>query len=250
MTYRYFIVLQFNGKNYFGWQIQPDVPTIQAVLNEKLSLLLNADIHTIGAGRTDTGVHARFFTAHFDLERDIIKEVGDIIYKINRFLPFDIKVLNIVSVEQKAHARYDALSRTYHYYIRTSKEIYNYDFLWQIYYKLDLELMNKGAEIIMEYKDFTSFSKLHSDVKTNICCISESFWIEKDGLLIFTITADRFLRNMVRAIVGTLVLLGRYKIDLDQLRNIIESKNRSNAGESVPAKGLFLENIRYPFPLL
>jgi tRNA pseudouridine38-40 synthase len=249
MKYRYFVILQYNGKNYYGWQIQPNVPTVQSELNNKLSLILKENIHTIGAGRTDTGVHARFFTAHFDLEQDINHKIIDVIYKINRFLPPDIRILKIVPVEIKAHARYDAISRTYNYYISNNKEIFNHDLVWEKLFRPDIVLMNQGADILKEYEDFTSFSKLHSDVKTNICHINEAYWIYDNDLLIFSITADRFLRNMVRAIVGTLLLLGQHKINIIQLRKIIESKNRSKAGESVPAKGLFLEKIEYPFPL-
>jgi tRNA pseudouridine38-40 synthase len=249
MKNRYFLILQYNGENYYGWQVQPNVPTVQAEIDKKLSILLNEPVHTIGAGRTDTGVHARYFTAHFDLDQSINQNIIDLVYKLNNFLLPDIRILKIVSVEYNAHARFDAISRTYHYYISNHKEIFYSDFVWEIHGKLDLDLMNQGAEIIKEYRDFTSFSKLHSKVKTNICVISEAKWIEKDGFLEFSITADRFLRNMVRAIVGTLILLGRHKIDIFELRKIIESKNRSNAGESVPAKGLFLEKIEYPFPL-
>jgi tRNA pseudouridine38-40 synthase len=249
MKRRYFIVMQYNGKNYYGWQIQPNVPTIQSEINTKFSLLLKETIHTIGAGRTDTGVHARYYTAHFDLEQNIDERCPYLVNKLNRFLSPDIRVLKIIPVDINAHARYDAVSRTYHYYISTVKDIFYRHYLWEIHDKPDIELMNRGAEIIKKYKDFTSFSKLHSDVKTNICEIKEAHWVEKEGLLIFSITADRFLRNMVRAIVGTLILLGRSKINLEDLTKIIESKNRSNAGESVPAKGLFLERIEYPFPL-
>jgi len=246
---RYFIVLQYNGKNYFGWQVQPNVPTVQAELNEKLSLLLKETVYTIGAGRTDTGVHARYFTAHFDLEQDLNQKKIDLIFKLNNFLPSDIRILKIVQVERNAHARYDAISRTYCYYISNKKEIFYHDLVWELHVNLDIDLMNQGTEIIKEYQDFTSFSKLHSDVKNNICNISTACWEMKDSLLVFSITADRFLRNMVRAIVGTLILLGRHKIDIVELRRIIESKSRSNAGESVPAKGLFLEKVAYPFPL-
>jgi tRNA pseudouridine38-40 synthase len=247
MDQRYYIVLQFNGSRYFGWQIQPAVPTVQAELNEKLSILLKGTIETTGAGRTDTGVHAKYFVAHFDLEKEIKFDFESLVHKLNRFISKDIRIIKIIKVNNKAHARYDAISRTYRYYISQDKEVFNSDCVWQYYGNLEIDLMNKGAEIIKQYKDFTSFSKLHSDVKTNLCNIESAFWVQNGSLLIFTITADRFLRNMVRSIVGTLLLLGRRKIDLNDLRIIIESKNRAKAGESVPAKGLFLENIIYPF---
>lgn len=249
MTQRYFIVLQYNGTKYYGWQIQPDVPTVQAELNKKLSILLKTDIETTGAGRTDTGVHAKFFVAHFDIIQNITFDPISLVQKLNRFLQGDIKILKIIKVDNTAHARYDATTRTYRYYISQEKEVYNSNFVWQYYNKLDIDLMNKGADIVKQYKDFTSFSKLHTDVKTNICNIDSAIWNYNDSLLVFTITADRYLRNMVRSIVGTLILIGRKKIDINDLRIIIESKNRSNAGESVPSKGLFLENITYPFSL-
>lgn len=247
MKQRYFIVLQFNGSRYFGWQIQPEVATVQAELNEKLSILLKGTIETTGAGRTDTGVHAKYFVAHFDLDKEIAFNFEKLVQKLNRFISNDIKIIKIIKVDNTAHARYDAISRTYRYYISQEKEIFNSDYVWQYCRNLDTDLMNRGAEIIKQYNDFTSFSKLHSEVKTNLCSIESAFWVQNDSLLIFTLTADRFLRNMVRSIVGTLILLGRRKIDLNDLRIIIESKNRANAGESVPAKGLFLEKIIYPF---
>jgi tRNA pseudouridine38-40 synthase len=249
MNQRYFIVLQYNGTRYCGWQKQPGVATVQDEINEKLSILLKSKIETTGAGRTDTGVHARYFVAHFDLDEEITLDQIYLVNKLNSFLPADIKILKIVKVANSAHARYDATSRTYKYYLSLEKEVFNKDFLHEYHGHLDLELMNQGAHLIQQYHDFTSFSKLHTDVKTNICTIEKAYWSKEESMLVFTITADRFLRNMVRSIVGTLILLGRHKIDMADLRIIIESKNRSNAGESVPAKGLFLEKISYPFDL-
>jgi tRNA pseudouridine38-40 synthase len=249
MIHRYFIVLQYNGKNYQGWQIQPNGPTIQAEINEKLSILLKESVETTGAGRTDTGVHANFFVAHFDLTQNINDSLEKIIYKLNRFLPNDIRVIKILPVDNNAHARFDAISRSYYYYISAKKEVFKNDFVWQFFYKLDIDLMNQGSEILKEYRDFTSFSKLETEVKTNFCNIMSAEWKVQDDTLMFAITADRFLRNMVRAIVGTMVNLGRHKINLDQFRQIIEAKDRSQAGESVPAQGLFLWNIIYPYEL-
>ncbi|MBN1596974.1 MAG: tRNA pseudouridine(38-40) synthase TruA [Bacteroidales bacterium] len=242
---RYFIELQYDGSNYHGWQIQPNAPTVQQELNEKLSVLLNKKIETIGAGRTDTGVHARHFVAHFDLNKPIHTDIQKFIHKLNCFLAEDIKVNNIIPVDSKAHARFDAVSRTYSYYIATGKTVFNKNYVWQIYQPLNLSKMNLGAKKLMEYHDFTSFSKLHSDVKSYICDIYSSKWKFENDLMVYNITANRFLRNMVRAIVGTLVLLGRNKIDIEQFCKIIESKDRSLAGESAPANALFLEHIQY-----
>jgi tRNA pseudouridine38-40 synthase len=249
MIWRYFIVLQYNGKNYRGWQIQPGKPTVQAELNEKLSILLRDKIATTGAGRTDTGVHAKYFVAHFDISRNINQSLDSIVFKLNRFLSPNIRIIKIVPVDNNAHARFDAISRSYNYYISTIKEVFKSEFVWQLHQKLDIEIMNKGSEVLKEYKDFTSFSKLGTDVKTNNCYISDAGWQMKDDIFMFSITADRFLRNMVRAIVGTMVCLGRHKIGIDQFRQIIEAQNRSKAGESAPAQGLFLWNITYPFEL-
>jgi tRNA pseudouridine38-40 synthase len=249
MHYRYFIIMQFNGRNYHGWQIQPNAPTIQAELNEKLGILLNTKVSTTGAGRTDTGVNAMYFVAHFDSPIDLGTQLEMLCSRLNQFLPDSIYIQKIISVGEKAHARFDAISRTYKYYISTQKEVFNTQLAWNLRCKLDMDIMNEGATILMEYDDFTSFSKLHSDIKTNRCNIMSAFWTKENNQFIFTITADRFLRNMVRAIVGTLVALGRNKINTDQLRQIIEAKDRGAAGESVPPNGLFLYGIQYPYEL-
>lgn len=250
MNYRYFIELQFNGKNYKGWQIQPNAPTVQQVLNEKLSILLNEPIQTVGAGRTDAGVHAMRFFAHFDIIKNIDTKKEQLVNKLNSFLPADIFVQQITAVSNEAHARFSALSRTYKYYISTHKDVFRNELSWCIYTPLDMEKMSKAASLLKKYDDYTSFSKLHSDVKTNICHIHHAEWKREDHLLVFTITADRFLRNMVRALVGTLVLVGRAKIDLQEFEHIITAKNRSYAGESAPAGGLFLTDIEYPDEIL
>lgn len=249
MRYRYFIILQFNGKNYHGWQIQPNSPTVQAELNEKLGILLNTPVETIGAGRTDTGVHARYFVAHFDCPLDLTSRLDTVCSKLNNFLSRDIKIDKILPVAKDSHARFDAISRTYKYYITTAKDVFNQELSWHVFCNLNLEIMNEGAKMLMEYNDFTSFSKLHSDVKTHICKIKSANWAEENHQLVFTITADRFLRNMVRAIVGTLINLGREKISLTCFREVIESQNRAMAGESAPAQGLFLHHIEYSYPL-
>lgn len=246
MNFRYFIKLQYNGKNYHGWQIQPNAPTVQEELNTKLSILLNNDIQVVGAGRTDAGVHAKFFVAHFDSLFNLDSKLTHITTKLNSFLPQDIVIIRIFRVSGNAHARFTATSRTYNYFISTSKNVFRNDFLWNLHSKLDIEIMNKGAEELKKYTDFTSFSKLHTDVKTNNCKIESAYWLSEDNILTFSITADRFLRNMVRSIVGTLVLLGRHKINIPQFQEIIQKKKRSAAGESAPAQGLFLTHIAYP----
>lgn len=243
---RYFIKLAYNGKAYHGWQWQDNAISVQQVLEEGISRIFNEKISVTGAGRTDTGVHAREFFAHFDLSALFSQqELAEKVYKLNSFLPKDIFIFDIYPVQKEAHARFDAVSRTYEYIITTRKDPFNHEFAWYFYGELDLDLMNKGAELLLNYTDFTSFSKLHTQVKTNNCKLMEAYWEQRDHLLIFTIKADRFLRNMVRAIVGTLVDVGRGKYNISDLNDIIEAKDRSEAGLSVPAHGLFLVNIEY-----
>ncbi len=244
---RYFIKLAYNGKNYHGWQMQDNAITIQSVINDALSKLLEEEINVTGCGRTDTGVHAKEFYAHFDINKILNKNDWDnIVFKLNNFLNDSIVIFNIIHVKPDSHARFDAISRTYQYFISRQKDPFDNDFSYYVYGDINIDLMNEGAKILYEYEDFTSFSKLHSDVKTNNCKILDTKWIEREDKLIFTITADRFLRNMVRAIVGTLLDVGKKKISFKDFRKIIESKNRSDAGYSVPAKGLFLTKIEYP----
>jgi len=210
-------------------------------------LLLNQNIEIVGAGRTDTGVHASFYVAHFETQTEI-ESFEKLIYKLNGFLPNDIRIDQIFQVPPTVHARFSATSRTYRYFISYLKEPFFDHISAFVPYELDLELMNDAASLLMEYKDFTSFSKLHTDVKTNNCNILKAQWLEEDGRTLFEIQADRFLRNMVRAIVGTLIDVGRKKITLTEFRQIIEQKDRALAGTSVPAKGLFLTDITYPEP--
>ena len=244
--YRYFVKLSYNGNAYHGWQWQENAITVQQVLEEALSAIFAGKIAVTGAGRTDTGVHAREFYAHFDHEKHFEDaELKEKIFKLNGFLPADILISDIMRVKDDAHARFSALSRTYEYYISTRKDPFNNELAWLVYGSLDIDEMNKGAAILLEYKDFTSFSKLHTQVNTNNCNVMEAVWESKDHLFVFNIKADRFLRNMVRAIVGTLVDIGKKKTDIEDLRNIIEAKDRSAAGLSVPAHGLFLANIEY-----
>ncbi|MCX6231098.1 MAG: tRNA pseudouridine(38-40) synthase TruA [Bacteroidetes bacterium] len=244
---RYFLHFAYNGKNYHGWQLQDNAPTIQAVLNKNLSLFFRTEIELCGAGRTDTGVHAKDYYAHFDLHTPLNNDdIPLLVHKLNGFLNEDIVIYNIIPVKDHAHARFDAISRTYNYYISFKKDIFNFDNCYTIYGSLNIDLMNEAASLLMDYTDFSSFSKSNTQTKTNNCKIYSAFWLHEEDKLIFSITADRFLRNMVRAIVGTLLEIGFNKISLDDFKQIIESKNRSEAGWSVPAKALFLTEIKYP----
>lgn len=247
MTNRYFIHLSFKGTNYHGWQMQPGSITVQEVLNRSLSMLLRENINCVGAGRTDAGVHASCFYAHFDSQNSDLNNNQKILYKLNSILPWDIAVHKIFKVPSDAHARFDALSRTYLYRISLVKDPFNLEFTMHMTKRdINIQKMNQAAIILKEYEDFTSFSKLHTDVKTNHCIISYAEWTVNGNELHFTITADRFLRNMVRAIVGTLLTIGIHKIEPDSIRTIIEKKNRSEAGSSVSPSGLHLIDIRYP----
>ena len=241
---RYFIDLSYNGRAYHGWQIQPDVVTVQSELNHALSTVLRVPLECMGAGRTDTGVHAKRMVAHFDFDKQI--DPIDLVYKLNVYLPKDIHVNTIKGVHADVHARFDALSRTYIYEISKTKDAFNYLNAHTYALPLDIDLMNQAAKILFEYTDFQCFSKVKTDVKTYNCDIMQAKWIVKNDELHFVITANRFLRNMVRAIVGTMINIGLGKMDIDGLHTIIQSKNRREAGFSVPAQGLYLTNIEYP----
>jgi tRNA pseudouridine38-40 synthase len=242
---RYFIYLSYDGSNYHGWQIQPNGTSVQQCLNEAIRTLLREDISVTGAGRTDTGVHAKVMIAHFDTEK--VFDCYKLADKMNRLLPQDIAVYKIVKVRNDVHARFSAISRTYKYYISTQKNPFRRNYQWFMHFEPDIELMNRAAEMLLQCTDFTSFCKLHSDNKTNICHVSIARWEQQeDGTLIFTIKADRFLRNMVRAVVGTLIDVGRGKISIEDFRRIIFEKDRCKAGSSAPAEGLFLYDISYP----
>ncbi len=242
---RYFIEFAYNGKNYHGFQTQPNASSVQETLTKALQLLVDNSIEIIGAGRTDAGVHAKQMYAHFDVEKQL--EATFWIQKLNSFLPKDIAVFNLFEVSKDAHARFDAVSRTYHYKIHTFKNPFLEDTSWYYYQKLNLQKMNEACKILFQYVDFECFSKVHTDVNTFNCEIKQAFWTEKDNQLQFTIEADRFLRNMVRAIVGTMVNIGIGKTSVEDLEAIIKSKNRSKAGFSVPAHGLALVEIKYPY---
>lgn len=242
---RYFIELSYKGTNFHGWQFQPNASSIQECIEKALSTILRSKISIFGAGRTDTGVHARYYVAHFDSDIETL-DSKDFRHKLNSFLHKDISVFSITKVKSDAHARFDAISRTYMYYINLEKNPFTQDTSWYYYKKPDIDLMNEACTILFEYSDFTSFSKLHTDVKTNDCKIFKASWQIHSDELVFTVQADRFLRNMVRALVGTILEVGINKIDLSDFRQIIENKNRDEAGLSVPAHGLFLTDIRYP----
>ena len=242
---RYFIDLSFSGKNYCGWQIQPNGISVQQCLEEALTTLLQEKISITGAGRTDSGVHAALMVAHFDAEQTI-SDLALLVDKLNRILPPDIAVQELKSVREDAHARFDALARTYKYYLTDKKDPFRQDFVYKVSKQPDFELMNKAAEILLQTTDFTSFSKLHTDVKTNNCRVTHALWEQDGETWVFTITADRFLRNMVRAIVGTLLEVGRGKLSIEGFREVIDSKDRGKAGTSVPGHALFLVDITYP----
>lgn len=240
---RYFIELSYKGKNYHGWQIQPDVISVQEKLNKAVSTIFQLNIEVVGAGRTDTGVHASQMFAHFDLDKQL---KGDIPHKLNSVLPPDIVVHNVFVVAEEKHARFDAISRSYEYKVWLGRNPFLLDFSWQIHSQnLNIDLMNESANLLLEYTDFQTFSKVKTDVYTYNCDVTEAIWKQNGKELTFYISANRFLRNMVRAIVGTLVDVGLGKITKEDFRQIIESKSRSNAGLSVPAKGLFLTKIKY-----
>jgi len=242
---RYFVKISFKGTGYHGWQIQPNAITVQQVIEKAFSTVLREKITAVGAGRTDTGVHASFFVFHFDSNNTDI-DTGYLVFRLNGFLPSDISVHLIRKVPYDVHARFSALSRTYKYYLTQLKDPFKTETAYYYPVELNINIMNESASILKYYNDFTSFSKLHTDVKTNLCKIFTAEWHKEENLLVFSIKADRFLRDMVRAIVGTLILVGRGKINIDEFRTIIESKNRSAAGPSAPAHGLFLTEIEYP----
>ena len=246
MKKRYFLYCSYKGTNYHGWQVQPNGISVQEVLTKALCTVLRCEnLEIVGAGRTDAGVHARMMPAHFDAEISNFS-LDNLVEKLNSFLPADIAVHKIEKVKTDAHARFDAISRRYEYIISTKKNVFSTEFSARIFNPLNFDLMNQAAKILKEYRDFTSFSKLHTDVKTNNCTITHAEWTQRADEWIFTIEADRFLRNMVRAIVGTLLEVGREKINIDEFRAIIEEKNRGKAGTSAPAQGLFLVNVEYP----
>ena len=243
---RYFMRLAYNGADFHGWQSQPNAVSVQEIIEKALSMVLRKETPITGAGRTDTGVNAALMYAHFDVD-EVINDTETLVTRLNSIVGRDISIYKIFQVHDDAHARFDATARTYKYFVHTSKSPFLYPFSWRAMCKLDFDIMNEAAEKLYEFTDFTSFSKLHTDVKTNNCKITHARW-ERDGeQWVFTITADRFLRNMVRAIVGTLVDVGRGKITVEQFCGIIEKKNRCSAGTSMPGNALFLWHVSYPY---
>lgn len=246
--YRYFLQLTYNGTAYNGWQIQDNTPnTIQQVLTERITNLLGEHIELVGCGRTDTGVHAKKYVAHFDSNKhDLHINSSNWLYKMNKVLPEDIAIQYIIPVANNANARFDAVSRTYQYHIHTKKNPFLLNRSYYLYGALDLDLMNDAAQRLFHFSDFSAFSKSNTQVKTNKCIILHAKWHKEEDAIVFTISANRFLRNMVRAIVGTLLDVGRKKIAITDFEIIIKNKNRSNAGYSVPAGGLYLVDVVYP----
>ena len=240
---RYFIEMAYNGTPFSGWQVQPGQSTVQGVLEHALTLLLREPVAVTGCGRTDTGVHARQFFAHFDTELQL--DTMRLCDKLNSFLPKEIAIYRIFPVANDLHARFSAVSRTYCYYVAPHKECFRFPYTCRVFQPLDVEKMNEAAAILLKTDDFTSFSKLHTQVNNNRCKVTEAYWREEDGLLVFTITADRFLRNMVRAVVGTLLQVGRGKLSVEEFGQIVGRKDRCAAGDSAPAHALFLERVVY-----
>lgn len=245
MNSRYFIQLSYDGSAYHGWQIQNNAKTIQEELNEALSTALRSEIYCVGCGRTDTGVHAKQFFAHFDLEQPL-DSCEQLCFKLNGILPQDIAIQRCFPVTADAHTRFSATSRSYEYLITGKKDPFSVNRAFEHRGTLDIDRMNKGAAELLNHEDFTSFAKLHTDTEHNLCDLQHAEWQLEAGLLTFRITANRFLRNMVRAIVGTLVEVGRGKLSLDDVKHIIEAKDRSAAGFSAPAHGLYLSRVTYP----
>ena len=242
---RYFIHLAYDGTHYHGWQIQPNGTSIEGEIERCLSTILRQDIDIVGAGRTDAGVHARHMAAHFDWAQEPL-DCNQLTYKLNRMLPPDISIYRIEEVNDDMHARFSATSRTYHYYLHERKNPFARQYSYECHFSLDFNKMNEAAQLLLLYEDFAAFCKSHTDVKTTLCKVTEAEWIKHDdGTWHFVITANRFLRNMVRAVVGTLVEVGRGKLTIDGFRMVIEGKKRTQAGESMPGNALFLERVEY-----
>lgn len=243
---RYFIEISYKGTHYNGWQKQPNAITVQQLLDSKLSLILGEETETVGTGRTDTGVHARHFTAHFDHSKTISAEFCDkMVYKLNRMLPHDIAVFRIKKVKDDAHARFSAISRSYEYHICREKDPFLHNFSWVITRAIDYNLLQESAALLLDYNDFECFSKTNTQVKNYLCQLSKANWRKQDNVWIFSIESNRFLRNMIRSIVGTMVSVGLGKITTEEFRNIIESKKRPQTGVSAPGSGLYFMGAQF-----
>lgn len=242
---RYFLKLGYRGAPFHGWQIQPNATSVQEEVEVALSTVLRVPTSIVGAGRTDTGVNARIMYAHFDFDGEL-PDKGKMLVSLNRLVGRDIAIYDIIPVPDDAHARFDAIERTYRYFVSFKKTPFFYPLSWHCPHRLDIDKMNEAAKLLLETDDFTSFAKLHSDAKTNICNVSKAEWkMEDENMAVFTITADRFLRNMVRAVVGTLVEVGRGRMSLDEFRKVIKRKDRGAAGQSMPGEALFLWDVKY-----
>ena len=241
---RYFVTFSYDGTRYHGWQIQPNGDSVQARLQGALSTLLRQEIGVTGAGRTDAGVHARMMVAHFDYDGAL--DCTQLTYKLNRLLPYDIAVEKVEPVSEEMHARFSAISRTYHYYIHTTKDPFCRAYSCELHYPLDFQKMNEAGLLLTGYDDFGAFCKAGADVKTTLCHVTEARWVQTSPTTwYFRITANRFLRNMVRAVVGTMIDVGRGRLSLVDFCKVIEGKRRTEAGESMPGNALFLEKIEY-----
>lgn len=242
---RYFITLSYDGTRYHGWQIQPEGVTVQQLLQDALATLLRQHVTVVGAGRTDAGVHARQMVAHIDVDGEI-NDVDQLTYKLNRFLPYDISIQNVRLVSDDMHARFSAVRRRYRYFIHTEKDPFKKKYSCELHYELDYELMNVAAAQLKTYSDFGAFCKSHSDVKTTVCTVTKAHWVEYEpNAWYFEIEANRFLRNMVRAVVGTLIEIGRHRMSLSLFDQVVREGRRTGAGESMPANALFLESVEY-----
>lgn len=242
---RYFAELSYKGTAYCGWQRQPNAPSVQQTIEEALSTILRENVEVVGAGRTDTGVHAAFYVAHFDTSKPIANP-DSFVYHLNALLPEDVAFKRIYAVGNEAHARFDATEREYRYYIEPHKNPFTKATSWQLTTPLDMEAMNRAAQVLLTTEDFTTFAKLGSNNTNNICHIFRAEWIEIEcGMLVFVFRANRFLRNMVRAVVGTLVDVGRGKITPEEFADIVASRNLSRSSSSAPAAGLFLTDVSY-----
>jgi tRNA pseudouridine38-40 synthase len=243
---RYFIFISYKGTSYHGWQLQPNAVTVQQLLDKALTTILSEEVSTTGAGRTDTGVHASVFCAHFDSVSPDLDLNKNLIHRLNSYLPKDISITRLRKVRMDANARFSALSRTYKYFVSREKDPFSEDSSWYLHGEINRQSMNDASALLLKYTDFTSFSRLHTNVRTNNCKIYHAFWEEIGNQLIFTIRADRFLRNMVRAIVGTMIEIGFGKMNLKDFEEIIRARDRGKAAKSAPARGLFLTEIEYP----
>ncbi len=243
---RYFATIAYDGSNYHGWQVQPNALTVQEEINKALTMILREEVNVVGCGRTDTGVHASSFVLHFDTT--VLVDEQHLVYKLNSLLPPSISFYSICAVSEDSHARFDAVFRRYHYHVVLRKEPFMNATAHRLRKKPDFEKMNRVAHHLLGKQDFTSFSKLHTDVKTNICNVTHAKWVQvNDYHWYFDIQADRFLRNMVRSIVGTLLEVGYDKQTEDAFLAVISAKNRCEAGMSVDARGLFLVEVGYGF---